>query len=118
TPTSLNVLCGNLTLLDPRGPLDHFARGPPAVPPAPTETLPHPHGVDVETVQRMLKLTNAKTLQEFLRKNFQRIGETTARKFLLYAKLGSKKNPRNLSSGYLVTMIRDNKNYEDFVSPD
>ena len=88
------------------------------VPPAPTETLPHPHGVDVETVQRMLKLTNAKTLQEFLRKNFQRIGETTARKFLLYAKLGSKKNPRNLSSSDMVTLVSAMKNYEDFVSPD
>src|SRR5438552_8863703 len=116
--TAIIVPYANLTFVDPRGRLYHFTRGTNEVPPAPTETLPHPHGVDVETVQRMLKLTNAKTLQEFLRKNFQRIGETTARKFLLYAKLGSKKNPRNLSSSDMVTVGSDMKNYEDFVSPD
>src|SRR5881296_3788207 len=103
--TAIIVPYANLTFVDPRGRLYHFTRGTTVVPPAPTETLPHPHGVDVETIQRMLRLTNAKTLQEFLRKNFQRIGETTARKFLLYAKLGSKKNPRNLSSSDMVTLV-------------
>ena len=116
--TAIIVPYANLTFVDPRGRLYHFTRGTNEVPPAPTETLPHPHGVDVETVQRMLKLTNAKTLQEFLRKSFQRIGETTARKFLLYAKLGSKKNPRNLTSADIVTLVSAMKNYEDFVSPD
>src|SRR6266581_4300033 len=35
-----------------------------------------------------------------------------------YAKLGSKKNPRSLSSGDMVTLVSAMKNYEDFVSPD
>src|SRR5207253_3940025 len=42
----------------------------------------------------------------------------SARKFLLYAKLGSKKNPRNLSSGDMVMRVSDMKNYAVFVSPD
>src|SRR5438093_2486334 len=116
--TAIIVPYANLTFVDPRGRLYHFTRGTTVVPPAPTETLPHPHGVDVETIQRMLRLTNAKTLQEFLRKNFQRIGETTARKFLLYAKLGSKKSPSKLTSADIVTLASAMKNYEDFVSPD
>src|SRR5206468_4779898 len=88
----------NNTFVYPSGRLYQFLLATTNVPPAPTETSPHPHGVDVETVQRMLKLTNAKSVQEFMRKNFQRIGETTARKFLQFAKLGQKKNPRNLSA--------------------
>lgn len=116
--TAIIVPYANLTFVDPRGRLYHFTRGTTKVPPAPTETLPHPHGVDVETVQRMLKLTNAKTLQEFLRKNFQRIGETTARKFLLYAKLGSKKNPKNLTPNEIVALVNAMKTYDDFLSPD
>ncbi|HEX4919574.1 MAG TPA: DNA topoisomerase VI subunit B [Candidatus Bathyarchaeia archaeon] len=116
--TAIIVPYANLTFVDPRGRFYHFTRGTSTVPPAPTETSPHPHGVDVETVQRMLKLTNAKTLQEFLRKHFQRIGETTARKFLLYAKLGSRKTPKNLTSSDIVTLVTAMKSYDGFLSPD
>src|SRR6266581_1767213 len=118
--TAIIVPYANLTFVDPRGRLYHFTRGTPVVPPAPTETLPHPHGVDVETVQRMLKLTNAKTLQEFLRKNFQRIGETTARKFLLYAKLGIKKelwiSDEDVQNGssFVATLQRKPATYSGF----
>src|SRR6266478_5792224 len=116
--TAIIVPYANLTFVDPRGRLYHFTRGTNVVPPAPTETSPHPHGVDVETVQRMLKLTNAKSLQEFMRKNFQRIGETTARKFLQFASLGQKKNPRNLSAQDMVKLVNAMKNYDGFLSPD
>ena len=116
--TAIIVPYANLTFVDPRGRLYRFTRGTTKVPPAPTETSPHPHGVDVETVQRMLKLTAAKSLQEFLRKHFQRIGETTARRFLEYAKLGQKKNPKNLSREDIMKLVSSLKSYEDFVSPD
>ncbi len=116
--TAIIVPYANITFVDPRGRLYKFLRGTAKVPPAPTETSPHPHGVDVETVQRMLKLTNAKSLQEFMRKNFQRIGETTARKFLQFASLGQKKNPRNLSGQDMVKLVNAMKNYDGFLSPD
>src|SRR5437667_9731458 len=101
--TAIIVPYANLTFVDPRGRLYHFTRGTTVVPPARTETLPHPHGVDVETIQRILRLTNAKTLQEFLRKNFQRIGEATACKCLQYAKPMSKISFSKLTSAELVT---------------
>jgi len=116
--TAIIVPYANITFVDPRGRLYRFLRGTTKVPKAPTETSPHPHGVDVETVQRMLKLTNAKTLQKFLRKNFQRIGETTASKFLDYAGIGKKKTPRNLTPDDIVKLVNAMKNYEDFLSPD
>ena len=134
--TAIIVPYANLTFVDPRGRLYRFIRGTTKVPPAPTETSPHPHGVDVETVQRMLKLTNAKSLQEFLRKQFQRIGDTTARNFLKYAGFASeeegpkkrrrklskreleKRNPRNLLPIDVVKLVNAMKSYEDFLSPD
>src|SRR5436309_14356732 len=116
--TAIIVPYANITFVDPRGRLYRFLRGTTTVPEAPTETSPHPHGVDVETVQRLLKVTNAKTLQEFLRKHFQRIGETTARKFLQFASLGQKKNPRNLSAQDMVKLVNAMKNYDGFLSPD
>ncbi len=116
--TAIIVPYANITFVDPRGRLYRFVRGTTKVPPAPTETPPHPHGVDVETVQRMLKLTNAKNLQEFLRKNFQRIGETTARKFLQYANLGLRKTPKNMTPDDIVKLVNAMKNYEEFLAPD
>ncbi len=134
--TAIIVPYANLTFVDPRGRLYRFIRGTTKVPPAPTETSPHPHGVDVETVQRMLKLTNAKSLREFLRKQFQRIGDTTARNFLSYAgfpaeeegsskrrrKLSrkelEKRDPKNLSPADLLKLVNAMKSYEHFLSPD
>ncbi len=116
--TAIIVPYANITFVDPRGRLYRFLRGTTTVPKAPTETSPHPHGVDVETVQRMLKLTNAKSLHEFLRKNFQRIGDTTARKFLEYTSLGKKKIPKNLTPDDIVKLVNGMKNYEDFLAPD
>src|SRR5438093_7204358 len=133
--TAIIVPYANITFVDPKGRLYRFIRGTTKVPPAPTETSPHPHGVDVETVQRMLKLTNAKSLQEFLRKQFQRIGDTTARNLLTYAcfspEEGSKQNsrklskkevekrdPRNLSASDVLKLVNAMKTYEHFLSPD
>ncbi len=96
--TAIIVPYANITFVDPRGRLYKFLRGTTKVPPAPTETSPHPHGVDVETVQR--------------------IGETTARKFLQFASLGQKKNPRNLSGQDMVKLVNAMKNYDGFLSPD
>jgi len=133
--TAIIVPYANITFVDPKGRLYRFIRGTTKVPPAPTETSPHPHGVDVETVQRMLKLTNAKSLQEFLRKQFQRIGDTTARNFLTYAgfspeegskrhrrklskKEVEKRDPRNLSASDVLKLVNAMKTYEHFLSPD
>src|SRR5213594_1649157 len=116
--TGIIVPYANITFVDPRGRLYRFLRGTTTVPEAPTETSPHPHGVDVETVQRLLKVTNAKTLQEFLRKHFQRIGDATARKFLQYASMGQRKTPRNMTPDDVVKLVNAMKNYEDFLAPD
>ena len=132
--TAIIVPYANLTFVDPRGRYYHFNRGTTTVPPAPTETSPHPHGVDVETLQRMLRLTNAKTLQEFLQKDFQRIGETGAKNFLDYAgfqpengakrkrkvskKEAAKRDPKNLPPADIVKLVNAMKSYDHFLSPD
>lgn len=133
--TAIIVPYANLTFVDPRGRLYRFVRGTTKVPPAPTETSPHPHGVDVETVQRMLKLTTARTLQEFLRKSFQRIGDTTAKNFIGYAGLralegspkgkrklskreAAKRDPKNMSADDVVKLVNAMKSYDKFLSPD
>ncbi|NIM46203.1 MAG: DNA topoisomerase VI subunit B, partial [Nitrososphaeria archaeon] len=46
----------NITFVDPRGRLYRYQRTTTKMPPPPKVTLPHPHGVDVETIQRIIRI--------------------------------------------------------------
>jgi DNA topoisomerase-6 subunit B len=103
--------------VDPRGRLYRFSGIDSAMPKPPTETLYHPHGVDVETLNRLIKSTRARTLEEFLKRHFQRIGDRTARAFLEYAKFNPKRDPKGLSPEEVVALANAMKGF-DFLPPD
>jgi DNA topoisomerase VI subunit B len=71
----------NITFVDPKGRLYKFTRAT-AMPEPPKETMPHPYGVDVEFLQRLIQLTECTNMMSFLRVHFHRVGEITAQKFL------------------------------------
>jgi DNA topoisomerase-6 subunit B len=77
----------NLTFVDPKGRLYKFTRVTGEMPEPPKETLPHPYGVDVELLQRLIQLTPYRNMLEFLRNHFHRVGEITAQKFLIFSGL-------------------------------
>ncbi|HLE75426.1 MAG TPA: DNA topoisomerase VI subunit B [Candidatus Bathyarchaeia archaeon] len=77
----------NLTFVDPKGRLYKFTRATTEMPGPPKETLPHPYGVDVELLQRLIQITPYKNMLEFLRHHFHRVGEITAQKFLIFSDL-------------------------------
>jgi DNA topoisomerase-6 subunit B len=83
----------NLTFVDPKGRLYKFTRGTTDMPDPPKETLPHPYGVDVELLQRLIQLTSDKNLLDFLKHSFHRVGEITAQKFLVFSGLTSASCP-------------------------
>lgn len=116
--TAIVVPYANLTFVDPKGRLYRFERATTKMPSPPTETLPHPHGVDVETIKRIIAETKTKNLHDFMKKHFQRIGSTTAEKLLNYAGLSSKKTPRHLSPEELVKMVNALKTYDGFIAPE
>jgi DNA topoisomerase-6 subunit B len=73
----------NITFVDPKGRFYKFTRVTTDMPDPPQETLPHPYGVDVELLQRLIMITNCTTMQEFLKSHFHRVGDITALKFLV-----------------------------------
>ncbi|MFB3888960.1 MAG: DNA topoisomerase VI subunit B [Candidatus Bathyarchaeia archaeon] len=77
----------NLTFVDPKGRLYKFTRATTDMPPPPKETLPHPYGVDVELLQRLIQITQCKDMLSFLTNHFHRVGEITALKFLVFSGL-------------------------------
>jgi DNA topoisomerase-6 subunit B len=77
----------NLTFVDPKGRLYKFNRATTDMPDPPKETEPHPYGVDVELLQRLIQVTPYKNMQEFLKFHFHRVGDITAQKFLIFSDL-------------------------------
>ena len=61
------------------------------MPEPPKETMPHPYGVDVELLQRLIQITECTTMMSFLRQHFHRVGEITAHKFLEFSGLPANK---------------------------
>jgi len=108
----------NLTFVDPKGRLYKFTRATSIMPEPPKETMPHPYGVDVELLQRLIQLTECTNMSSFLRQHFHRVGEITAQKFLEFAGLPTNKNPKKLSHEEIVRLSQNLKKYKDFLPPD
>jgi len=107
----------NLTFVDPKGRLYKFTRATEEMPYPPKETLPHPYGVDVELLQRLIHVTQFRNMHDFLINHFHRVGEITADKFLRFSKIDSSKNPKKLSHREVVKLMRMLKKFREFLPP-
>jgi len=116
--TAIIVPYANLTFETPDGEVHKYDRATKSLPDPPVEILPHPHGVDTETLAQMIKISNAKTLKEFLIKNFHRVGEKTAEDYLKFAELQPKKNPKKLAREEMVKLMESMEKYDKFLPPD
>ena len=108
----------NITFVDPKGRLYKFVRGTTVMPESPKETMPHPYGVDVELLQRLIQLTTVTNMSDFLKTHFHRVGEITSQKFLDFAGIPPSKNPKKLSHEEIVRLMQNLKKYKDFLPPD
>jgi len=108
----------NITFIDPKGRLYRFTRVTTKMPPPPKETKPHPYGVDVETIQRLMRITPYRNMVDFMRYHFHRVGEKTAHRFLEFAGIGKTKDPRKLRSEEIVRLVHMMKRFDGFLAPD
>jgi len=108
----------NITFIDMDDRLVRFTRATNTMPKSPRETLPHPLGIDVENLQRIIEVSDAKNMLRFLRKSFHRVGDATARQFLSTTKLDPRRDPKKLSHEEIVELARSLRNYDGFLPPD
>jgi DNA topoisomerase-6 subunit B len=84
-----------------QGPNEEPVDYPRATKELPAEALeikPHPYGVEVGLLMRMLKETKARRLSSFLRTEFSRVGPTLAGRILEGAELKPTTSPRRVST--------------------
>lgn len=74
-----------------------FARATDKLPKKPIEIKPHPYGVELGVLQRMLKFTEARTLQSFLMSEFSRVGSGTAKQICENAALLTKTKSKDMT---------------------
>lgn len=91
---------------DPEGTALYFERSIDKLPVPPREVKPHPKGVDIEMLKMMASVTKAKTLKDFLVKEFQSVGEVTALRIISRAGLDPGMSPRRLTPSQIERLVR------------
>ena len=86
-----------LTYTNPKAEQFIFARASDKVPPQPKEIKPHPYGVELGVLMRMIKATDSRTLQSFLMNEFSRVGGGTAKQICENAALLPATKPREVT---------------------
>ncbi len=74
-----------------------FSRSANDLPRLPKEIKPHPHGVELGLLRRMLLSTKARNIVSFLTSDFSRVGKGSAEQICRAAKLDTKKKPQQLN---------------------
>jgi len=75
------------------------------LPVAAVEIQPHPHGVELGIMARMLKETKCRNVNSFLKEEFCRVGPKTAEAILTAAKLPPRKNPKRLQQDDIQRLL-------------
>lgn len=89
-----------------------FPRVSEKMPPEAKEIKPHPYGLELGMLVKMLAMTKAKTLQQFLTTDFSRVGSGTAKEICEKATLLPKTKPGKISRDMaekLMMAIRETK---------
>ncbi|MHA1963804.1 MAG: DNA topoisomerase VI subunit B [Candidatus Thorarchaeota archaeon] len=87
------------------------------LPVAPREMKPHPRGIDVELLKKMIGATRTKTMKSFMKSSFQRVGISIAEEFLAYSGLDAERIPSSLDQQELVTLMNALAGFDRFLPP-
>ncbi|MFB0559745.1 MAG: DNA topoisomerase VI subunit B [Candidatus Lokiarchaeia archaeon] len=116
--TALITPYATILFIDPDGILYYFASSIKKLPEPPTEVQPHPVGVDVERVTRIIDETKTRDMVTFMRSHFHRVGQKTAQKFLKRVGVPENTDPKSLTTGQIVDLVRKMKTFGEFLPPD
>ncbi|MFQ6020728.1 MAG: DNA topoisomerase VI subunit B [Candidatus Aenigmatarchaeota archaeon] len=105
-----------ITYEGPNGEKIEYSRVIKELPEQPLDIRPHPYGVEIGMLERMLKLTKARNLSGFLSKSFCRIGSGTADQICKLSNLRPNRNPKKLNHEEIERLWRIMQSYK-FMKP-
>jgi len=86
----------HLTYKNPKGETMVYANATTELPPEAVEIRPHPYGVELGILSRMMQDTKSRNINSFLKDEFCRVGNKTAELILEAANIPPRKNPKRL----------------------
>ncbi len=101
-----------LIYMNPKAEQVIFPRAIDQLPREPKEVKPHPYGLELGILQKMLKASESRTLQSFLTNELSRVGAGTAKEICENALIDPKTKPQKISmqdSEKLIAAIRKTK---------
>ncbi|MBI2580915.1 DNA topoisomerase VI subunit B, partial [Candidatus Woesearchaeota archaeon] len=82
-----------------------YSKATDKLPPLPREIKPHPYGVEIGLLMRMLSSTTSRTVQSFLMNEFSRVGSETAKEICKNAALLPNQKPSELGREHAEKLI-------------
>ncbi len=89
-----------ITYTNPKAEQRIFPRATDQLPIEPKEIKPHPYGVELGILIKMLKTTSAKTLQQFFTTEFSRVGPSVAKEICEKASIVPKAKPTQIDRAH------------------
>ncbi len=87
-----------LSFKGPEGEDMEWTRSSDQLPPEPKEIKPHPRGIELGILIKMMKSTTARNMGGFLKKDFSRVSPAVAAQILAEAKIPATANPKRLAA--------------------
>jgi DNA topoisomerase-6 subunit B len=94
-----------------------FPRATDKLPKEPTEIKPHPYGVELGIMLKMIKGTDSRTLQSFLMNEFSRVGSQTAKEICSNSGLQTDMKPRELELAHVEKLMEGIKKTKIIAPP-
>ena len=94
-----------------------FPRATDVMPEKPKQIKPHPYGVELGVLMDMAKMTEFKTIQQFLINDFSRIGAGTAKQICENARVQPNLNPKDLTRDMAEALIKGIKDTKIVAPP-
>lgn len=116
--TALITPYADLTFTEPDGGVHHYERSVNVLPPPPMPVNPHPKGMDIEQLSRLVEVTKTTDMVAFLRNHFHRVGPKTAKAFLKTINMPLSQDPRALKPNDLVRISRGFEEFDKWLPPD
>ena len=105
-----------LTFTEPDGTRTVFKRSNKDIPRKPVPIKPHPRGVSVDELITMAKHTAARKVNSFLKREFERMGDTAIKEITKHVSFDLEKDPRKLAWDEAEEIIKQFKNIQ-FMNP-
>ncbi len=95
-----------VVLREPDGNKIEYPRVSKELPEPPKEIKPHPHGVELGVMLRMIDNSSARTISSFLQNEFTRVGRTSAEEICEEAGIDDGRRPNTLTKDEVETVLK------------